>query len=220
MLTEQFLAQNASVVAVEKDELLARSLTRLDPEGTSLCVLPMDIMDCSLEDLVARGKGKPVVLVSNLPYHLTAPILQKIFEAKGLIPKIVLMVQEEAARRLTGPKSGQLGICLSFFYRLRYLFRVPKSCFWPKPKVDSAVIALDRIEGAAAQDLLFDMIQMAFAQRRKTVLHSLQQRFPKEVILAALEQCHLPREARPDDLHIGQWALLCSLISARPILEL
>lgn len=212
VLTEAFLERGADVVAVEKDDAFATALARLDPAGERLSVIAADIMDCSMRALVASHCEKKIVAVSNLPYHLTTPIVQRLIEARDFFPKAVLMMQEEVARRLTGAKPSLLGISASFFYHVTYLFRVSRGCFWPKPHVDSAILSFERIvppipEGIE-QEAFFDIIREAFLHRRKTVLHSLQQKYSKEALMAALEQSGLSHDVRPEELGIAQWVSL------------
>ena len=138
--------------------------------------------------------------------------MQKVIEARGLFPKAVFMVQDEVARRLTGAKPSLLGISASFYYRVRYVAFVPKGCFWPKPKVDSAILSFERIEPllveAADQEELFDAIRLSFTHRRKTVLHSLQQKYSKQALVAAFDRSTISHSLRPEEMEISLWVEL------------
>ncbi len=218
VLTEAFLASGARVVAIEKDEVLARALRRLEPDGSRLFILASDVLDCSFDDIVAAHPTVRVVLVSNLPYHLTTPILQKVLASISLFSRVVLMMQEEAARRLTGGRAGIVGMTAELVADVRYAFRVPKGCFWPRPNVDSAVLSLDvrppLLIGEEPQ-LFSELLRIAFAHRRKTIFHSLLQRYSSGQLTSAFDQAKIVREARPDDVPMAGWVELTKALKTK-----
>ena len=224
VLTEALLATGATVVAIEKDDSFGSALRRLDPEGKNLCSITADFLKCSLPEIVAPYGAKQVVLVSNLPYHLTTPIIQKIMESHRLFSRAVLMVQEEVARRLTGGKPSFVGCLASFFADVRYAFHVSKGCFWPRPKVDSAVLTLDFRSPPLNEDRheqFFELLRTAFSFRRKTILHSLeafakaslQQKFTREQLIAACERVGLSVNSRPEEISLMTWVELFKVLA-------
>jgi 16S rRNA (adenine1518-N6/adenine1519-N6)-dimethyltransferase len=209
VLTEAFLEQGASVIAIEKDRLFAQSLGRLDAGKSLLTVVEGDALDCCLHDLVADRPAREIIVVSNMPYHLTTPLLNKLIEER-VFSKAVVMMQEEAARRFLGESSCLLGLMASFYYRVSYLFRVPRGCFFPQPKVDSAVIALERIPPPLEYDekFLFSLMQEAFAHPRKSVMHSLRKHYGEHDLVMAFDRSHLSQGLRPAHLSLAQWVCL------------
>jgi 16S rRNA (adenine1518-N6/adenine1519-N6)-dimethyltransferase len=208
VLTEALLKSGAKIVAVEKDDALAAALQRLDPEKKRLSVVAADILDCSLPEIAAAGGAKEMIVVSNLPYHLTSPIIQKLIDHAELFSKAVLMMQEEAACRLIGAKPSFIGLAASFFADVKYSFPVPKGCFWPRPKVDSAVLTLrfrpPRLEKERHEQCM-DILRMAFSHRRKTVIHSLLHRYGREDLAKAFQRIHLPLDSRPEEIPLDGW---------------
>jgi 16S rRNA (adenine1518-N6/adenine1519-N6)-dimethyltransferase len=208
VLTEALLTSGATIVAIEKDDEFAQALRRLEPDETRLKILPADILECSLPDIITSCGAKSAVFVSNLPYHLTTPILQKILSKSCLFSKAVLMLQDEAARRLTGGKSNFLRCCMSCVADVSYRFYVPRGCFWPKPKVDSAVITLSfrqPLISDLSQEPFFNMLRMAFSHRRKTIIHSLIQDFPREKLIIAFDNIGLSHDSRPEEIPLKTW---------------
>ncbi len=200
-LTAALLDQGAKVYAVEMDRVFARELQRL--QNGKLTVFEEDFLKFPLDRL---PKGMKVV--SNLPYHITTPILEKIFG--GSFSSLTLMVQKEVAQRMAsgaGSKEcGSLSLFVQFYSQVHSSFKVPASCFYPQPKVDSTVIRLDyreppRVDAAH----FFDLVHRAFQQRRKMISTSLGER---DRVKEALVKGGLSPNARPEDLSLDQWVAL------------
>jgi 16S rRNA (adenine1518-N6/adenine1519-N6)-dimethyltransferase len=211
VLTEALLDKGLSVVAVEKDDAFARALHRLDPSETKLRVVAADFLECPLEGLVGAHEARDVAVISNLPYHLTTPILQTLLEKSSLFSMAILMMQDEVAQRLTGGKASFLGHYAAFFTDVRYSFRVPKGCFWPKPKIDSAVVTFHvrpPLLPKCDHERFFELLRVAFAGRRKTVLHSLLKMFSREKCIAAFDRVGLSHSSRPEEISIHTWVAL------------
>ena len=205
VLTEALLETGHRVVAVETDRVFAQALSRLSPTKEQLTVIEGDIRDGSWTDLVPKGAA----LVSNLPYHITTPILERLIEVHDHFSSAVLMVQTEVAHRLVDTSSSLLGVLLGCCYEVQYGFFVSRSCFWPKPKSDSAVLYLhERMMPLKDEKTLFTLIRRAFAHRRKTVLHSLGSFYPKQALEDAFQGADIALNARPEDLSVQQWQML------------
>jgi 16S rRNA (adenine1518-N6/adenine1519-N6)-dimethyltransferase len=164
-LTEALMAKGAHVIAIEKDPVYAEALKRFP----KVDVYSGDILDFDVELLPWKIK-----VVSNIPYHLTAPILSLLVPRYEIFTSITLMVQEEVARRMTAqPKTkdyGSLAVFLNFYSETKYAFKVSRNCFYPKPKVDSAVVTIKpRQPPDAEADAFFTMVRAVFQHRRKMV---------------------------------------------------
>ena len=215
VLTEACLAKGAAVIAIEKDEGFAHALRRFDHSGTQLTVVASDVLDCSFADLVGSRAPDDVVVASNLPYHLTTPIIQKVVENSRLFSKAVLMVQDEVARRLTGGKACFLSCCVECCADVHYAFPVPRGCFWPKPKVDSAILTFHihpSIIPRVRQKQFFDLLRTAFSHRRKTVLHSLLGNFSREILTVAFDRIGICHTSRPEELSLNRWVELLNAL--------
>lgn len=215
-LTEELLNSGAHVIAVEKDTAFAQALERLKGPDRHLEVYCDDIMTFPLDEVLKLklSPGKKAKVIANLPYHLTTPIIAMLIEKRDLFSSLVLMVQEEVARRFVAkPKTGEYSsftVFLNFFSTPKYAFTVKRQCFYPAPNVDSAIIALDLKEPPHVenQDSFFVLTRTAFQQRRKMLRSSLKEIYNPESIEAALISIGKPAQARPEELSLDEFIAL------------
>ena len=211
VLTEELLRRGAEVIAIEMDRGFADKLKRF--EGP-LTILQEDVLETDLENILMKVR-KPVKVISNLPYHITTPIIVKLLSYRSMFSKIVVMVQEEVARRFTGkPKTkdySSITVFISFFSHCTYGFKVKKSCFMPMPKVDSAVVVIEPSIPPLQEEkqrLFINLVRTAFNQRRKTLRSALNKLYPKERIQMALENICLNINARAEELTLEEFLRL------------
>lgn len=216
VLTEELLKRGARVLAIEKDRGFADKLKRFQSQG-ELFILQEDILEVDLEKAIKQaGMDAPVKVISNLPYHITTPIIAKLLGYKDLFSSIVVMVQDEVARRFTGQKKtkdySSITVFLSFFAKVRYGFKVKRTCFMPSPKVDSAVVLIHPkdppIENEEEQKQFLQLVRTAFNQRRKTIRSSLHKLYPKEIVVEALKKASLSIDARAEELDLEEFLRL------------
>ena len=155
--------------------------------------------------------------MANLPYHLTAPILDLLVPRNDLFSKVVIMVQHEVALRMTAEPDSEhysaLSLFLQFYSTPSYGFKVSRHSFLPVPQVDSAVVVLDLKKAQEVdKESFFAMTRQAFQQRRKMLSSSLQS-YGKERVREALSSLSLDRGARPGVLSLEQWLLLYRLLT-------
>ncbi len=218
-LTEALLAAGATVIAVEKDPILAQALGRLQTPDNRLQVYQEDIMKVSVDSILKGKKG--VKLIANLPYHLTTPILERFIRLRPLFSLLVVMVQEEVARRMTAPPGnrtyGSLTLFLNYFTKTRYAFGVSNRCFFPVPKVDSAVVALELKEPPHISDeaRFFELTRGAFEHRRKMLRASLRPLYSSELIMQTLEAMGKSPLARPEELSLDEFVRLFTALDER-----
>ncbi|MCB1113574.1 MAG: ribosomal RNA small subunit methyltransferase A [Chlamydiia bacterium] len=212
-LTEALLNRGARVFAVEKDSVWADELSGLQGD---LQVINDDVLECSLEKLVESWKTKDKVkVVANLPYHITTPILTKLALNAKLFSEIVVMVQDEVARRFTaepgGKEYGSITVFLNFWADVFYGFKVKRGSFYPAPNVDSAMIKLvlkDKIPDVDAEKF-FEMTRAAFNQRRKMLKVSLKSFLNDDVKIQYKELL----ERRPETLSLDEFLSLFEKIA-------
>ncbi len=192
-LTEVLHNLKAEVYAVEKDAVFAEALKRFSPKE----VFCEDILKFDLSLVPKNSK-----VVSNLPYHLTAPILTLLAPRHDLFSTVTVMVQEEVARKMTAQVASQdygyLSVFLHFYSEPVYAFKVSKHCFYPQPKVDSAIVTL-KLKKPSIDDAegFLHFVRRAFQHRRKMIKTTLG---PQVGIL--LEQLGLNPKARPEELSL------------------
>lgn len=204
-LTHALLEKGAKLFAVEMDRAFAHHLHRL--QNGNLTVFEHDFLKFPMDVL-----PKNIKVVANLPYHITTPILEKLFASS--FSSITIMVQKELATRIQanpGTKDfGSLSLFVQFYSKIHDSFDVPSSCFYPKPKVDSTVIRLNAIMTPEILDHFdinpFPLIHPAFQHRRKMLTSTLP--YPKEEIQNALIAIGVRPDARPEMLSLDQWIRL------------
>lgn len=217
VLTRPLAARVKKVIAVEKDEQLARTLAyQLKSEKMiNVHVLEGDILT-HVPALPAEYK-----IVANIPYYLTARLLRLFLAQQEKKPSnIVLTIQKEVAQRITAqpPHENLLALSVQVFGTPRIVATVPTSCFSPKPKVDSAIISISDISDIfftrhhIKKELFFQLLHHAFKQKRKMLTNTLSDIAPQKDILSAFNTIGISPHARPQELHKEQWALLAATL--------
>ena len=178
-LTLALLDRGARVTAVEIDPVLARQLPQTIAEHSHseihrLTVLNRDILTLHRPDL----DEQPTALVANLPYNIAVPALLHLLAEFPSIRTVMVMVQAEVAERLAaepgGKDYGVPSVKVRFYGNVRRYGMVSPTVFWPIPRVYSGLVRIDRYEtspwptDADFRDRVFELIDIAFAQRRKT----------------------------------------------------
>jgi 16S rRNA (adenine1518-N6/adenine1519-N6)-dimethyltransferase len=178
-LTASLCAVSGSVTAVERDRDLLPALEELAAPCPSLRVVHADAVTVPLQDLDSP-LGPPTAFVANLPYAVAATVVLRFFGELPSLRSATVMVQAEVADRMAAsPGTKAYG---SYTVKLRLLaqpagrFAVPRTCFVPPPRVDSAVLRLERVTRPESPAVLLATARLAdaaFAQRRKTLRNSL-----------------------------------------------
>lgn len=196
----QYLCEAArQVIAVEIDRKLIKILKDTLSAYDNVEVINEDILKVDIAALVEeKNNGKPIKVVSNLPYYITTPIIMTLLEKRVPVTDMTLMMQEEVARRMQaapGNKDyGALSLAVQY-YSVPYIAAfVPQNCFMPRPNVGSAVVNLKCHKKLPVEVidevLMFKLIKASFAQRRKTLQNGLTNSaeldFTKEEITEAI----------------------------------
>ncbi|WP_420855826.1 16S rRNA (adenine(1518)-N(6)/adenine(1519)-N(6))-dimethyltransferase RsmA [Thermoactinospora rubra] len=213
-LTLALLESVDHVVAVEIDPVLARQLPVTVGErglGAKLTVVEADALRVGVSDL---GGYLPTALVANLPYNVAVPVVLHLLEAVPSLRKGLVMVQAEVADRLAArPGSKVYGVPsvkAAWYADVRRAGPVGRSVFWPVPNVDSGLVALTRREPPATRagrEEVFEVIDAAFAQRRKTLRAALASWAGTAARAeAALRAAGVDPSARGEQLEVGDFA--------------
>ena len=212
-LTEALLATGAQVLAIEMDPQFAKALERLQTQDQRLEVAQADILSFPLVNFLRRQQGKKSKIVANLPYHITTPILTLLLPLSEHIESLTLMVQKEFAQRMTSKKGtseySSLSVFLQFYASVLSSFIVKPSCFYPAPKVDSAVVhcKLHPPLLPGQEEGFFRLTRTAFGQRRKTLRASLKKLYPTQKLEQILAEGRL-ENARPEELSLDEFIWL------------
>lgn len=221
-LTQALLEAGATVLAVEMDQVLAKALERLQTPENQLHIFCQDILEFSFQKSLKPflKEGQKAKVIANLPYHLTSPILALLIPHHPFFSSLTVMVQEEVGRRYTAlpdtTEYSSFTIFLEFYSDPVYAFTVSRQCFYPVPKVDSAVVTLNLkappLDETAAESF-FQLTRTSFKQRRKMMRASLKHLYAPDVITAALESIGKSPLARPETLSLDDFLRLHQLLS-------
>lgn len=222
-LTEHLARDAGKVLAFEIDQRLLPVLADTLSPYDNVKVIHSDILKADVEQAIQEELAgfEDIMVVANLPYYVTTPIILKLLLENLPIRGLVVMLQKEVAERITakpGTKAyGSLSIAIQYYTEADYAMTVPKSVFMPQPNVDSAVIRMikrpEPIVNVIDEDFFFLVTRGSFVQRRKTILNNLQSTMPdgkakKDLILQALDEAGIDPARRGETLSIKEFGLL------------
>jgi 16S rRNA (adenine1518-N6/adenine1519-N6)-dimethyltransferase len=216
-LTELLVQQAGRVLAIEKDARLYEFLERkFTPQQMDL------VHDDALDVVKTRRKWAGWKLVANLPYSVASPILVELAEADEPPQRMVGTLQMEVARRIAA-KAGEddYGV-LSLLLQLRYepvgFFKIPASCFFPAPDVDSACITLllraQPLLARARERSFTKIVKRAFSQRRKMMFKLLKGDWPVEELERAFSETEISVRIRAEAVSLEQFITLTNRLCA------
>ena len=213
-LTESLLAKARVVVAVEKDheliEILEKKFTK-EIELKKLILFCGDVLDFNISENKSLRDGYKIV--ANIPYYITGVFLRKIFEECIKPDSIILMLQKEVAKRIVARdgKESILSISVKTYGTPHYIKKVSASYFSPKPKVDSAILQITKInspfKNSTQERCFFDLVHSGFAHKRKLLKNNLSHANYID-IEKSFALCEIKPNARAEDLSIKQWFCL------------
>jgi len=218
VLTRELVQQAGKVIAVELDDKLAAILQERLPGYQNLSVINRDIMEVEPEALLQEQapKRKNYKVVANLPYYITSAVVRHFLEATIKPELLVIMVQKEIAQAITAKpgKMSLLAVSVQFYGKPKVITYVPAECFYPSPKVESAVLRIDVYPKPAVavgdNDSFFRLVRAGFTASRKQIANSLSQGLglPKGDILPLLAKAGIETKRRSETLSLEEWAKL------------
>lgn len=224
VLTKELCRTAGKVVTIELDKRLFPVLRETLEEFKNLEIVEGDALKLDLNALIREkfDSMNSVKVCANLPYYITSPVIMTLLESRLPIDEIVVMVQKEAAERLCAEigsrDSGAVTVAVNYYAEAEMLFEVPKNCFYPAPKVDSAVMRLTLRKNppvdVADEKHFFAIVKAAFAQRRKTAVNCLSGGLgiPKEKTAEALQMLGIDERARAESFSMEDFARLSEII--------
>jgi len=174
-LTLPLLAAAGCVIAVEVDRALAEELPRTVASHAPGLAGRLRVVTADAARVRDLPGEPPTALVANLPYNVAVPVVLHLLATVPSLRRGLVMVQAEVADRMSAPPGsrtyGVPSVKLAWFAEVRRAGQVPRSVFWPVPRVDSGLVALTRREPppGAGREEVFAVVDAAFAQRRKTL---------------------------------------------------
>ncbi len=223
-LTERLARKVRRVIAIELDKRLTEALsTRMQElKIDNVEVINQDVLkfDCfKLKNLFHNHNlNFKYKIVANLPYNITSIFLRKFLENNYRPKLMVLMLQKEVVERIIAnpPQMNLLAISVQFYAKPQIIVKVAASDFWPKPKVDSAIIKLktkDRLPNINQEDF-FNFVKIGFKSKRKMLKNNLMgyNYLGVEKIEEILGQVGLDRKARAQNLSLDDWLKLFGVL--------
>jgi 16S rRNA (adenine1518-N6/adenine1519-N6)-dimethyltransferase len=217
-LTKELLLKNIKILAIEKDKNFANYLKTL--KNPKLEIFEDDFLKFPLKkELLKRlKKNKHAKAVSNLPYNISTPIITKLLQNSFLFSQITLTLQYELAKRITAKENskefGAITVFVNFYSHPKFLFKISKNSFFPKPKITSAVIQLNIKKEIPYKDAeeFHKFTRKAFQKRRKKLTTSLKEEFDLEKIKKAFFDLKIDINSRPENLNFSQFYNLFKLL--------
>lgn len=217
-LTEALAERYKKVVAIEIDRGLIPVLDDTLSRFKNVVVIEGDAMKIDFAALCREHfNGMRVCVCANLPYYITSPIIMKLLEESGgLFESLTVMIQKEVADRFAAEAGtsdyGAITLAVNYRAVVGKIMNVAPGNFIPPPKVTSTVIKMDVLKEPPVEcrdeKKMFEIIRLAFCQRRKTLSNALSSAYEKERTEAALEELGLPRDVRGERLTLSDYAAL------------
>ena len=217
------LAQKAkSVTAVELDSRFIPILKTELASYSNVNILQEDFLQTNLPQLLIQENIEKdnYMVVANIPYYITSPLIRKLLESKASPKRLVLTLQKEIAERITA-KPGRmslLALSVQIYGIPKIVFSIPSNAFYPEPNIDSAVIVINRYASPLISPdqtpMFFRLAKAGFSQKRKQLHNALSAGMhwsPKygETILSNAE---IDPKRRAETISIQEWQILTEIV--------
>ena len=217
-LTERLLGEAGEVLAIEKDARLVEFLRQRFADALRARNPVLHLIHADALEFLRDGPRdwRDWKLVANLPYSVASPILVALAQAVHRPARMVVVIQLEVAHRLTANAGTRDYGVLTLLIQLRYepcgVFKIPASCFFPTPKVDSACLTLLRraepLLSLAETATFTRVVKRSFSQRRKMMLKLLKEDWPAEALRSAFPEAGLSDSTRAESVTLDQFVTL------------
>ena len=225
VLTQELCQAAGHVVSVELDRALLPVLDETLADYDNVRIINGDVLKLPLRQLIDENlQDARLAACANLPYNITTPAIRALLELERF-ERITVMIQKEVAQRICAkPGTAEYGaftVFVEYYASPAICFDVPPDCFYPRPKVTSSVITLNKKSRSLPpekRDFLFSITRAAFSQRRKTLVNALSSLFSgtlgKEELQNALSFCGFDPRARGETLSLDDFIRLADHISS------
>lgn len=214
-ITELIAPKVKRIIAVETDKDLIRTLEEKFADS-NVTIIHRDFLTFDFDTLPDNIK-----VISNLPYNVASPIIEKVIVKKEKFSDFYMTVQLEFGQRLCAkPHSksyGSLSCFVQYHTDSKILFRIGSKAFTPQPKVQSCFLHMqfkDTPKPAAQNEtLLFRVIKAAFLQRRKTIINSIGSVFDKKALADIFDDLKIDKKKRAENLSIAEYIQIADRLS-------
>jgi 16S rRNA (adenine1518-N6/adenine1519-N6)-dimethyltransferase len=201
------------LVAIEIDQGLAEKLTYEFSHMPQVEILRADILQIDFSSLLKRHNAQRCYVFGNLPYYITSPILNRLFDSRASIRHMTLLMQREVAARVTATAGsrayGYLSVLVQTSAEPRITMAVPPGAFSPPPKVQSALVDFLMAARFPGWDdktyrAFLEFARLCFQRKRKNLLNNLAPRYSRGDVQRALEAHGLGPRTRAEELDVGE----------------
>ncbi len=229
VLTDLLASRAGRLIAIELDRVLSAQLRMKYSQQNNVEIIEGNVLTVDFANVIRRKPG-PLLnqgpqaqsdetlakahIIGNLPYYITSDILLHLFRYHNYLETIVIMVQREVAERIAAKPGnrdyGLLSATAQLYAKVEKLFTLPPAAFSPAPKVHSTVLRMVVAPQLAAlrieEDPFIDFLKLIFAQKRKTLLNNLRNRYDGAIVRRALQETKIRPDVRAEALDLKQTA--------------
>lgn len=218
-LTKELLTKAKKVCAIELDSDLIPILNEELKEFDNFQLIHKDALKVDFNEII--GEENSVKVVANLPYYVTTPIISRLLNEHYKFKSLTIMIQKEVGERIAAKPNtkeyGALSILVQYYCDIDIVRRVSPASFIPRPKVDSIVLRLNKLDSPRAEvkdrDLFFKVVRHCFNMRRKTMWNALKGlKLPSETMERAFNNANIDPKRRGETLSIAEFAKLADSI--------
>ena len=220
-LTKKLCEKAGMVIGYEVDVTLKEPLKEILCSYENVNIIFDDFLNRKVNEDLKSYNYKEIIVVANLPYYITTPIITKFIKQKVNVSKIIVMVQNEVADRFSakvGSKNyNSLTVFLNYYFEIKKAFVVSRNVFYPKPNVDSAVVIFRKKEEKVKlnnEEKFFQLVKDSFVQKRKTLKNNLKG-YDLEKIESILRTINKDICVRAENLTIEEFALISNELTKR-----
>lgn len=213
-LTRVLSEKAKKVISVEVDRSLLPVHEKTLDGFNNVKVINADFLSLDVKKFYEEELEENFIVCANLPYYITTPIIMNLLESGVKFKTITVLVQKEVAERMAAKENtgdyGSLTCAVQFYTTAKLCSKIPASCFYPRPKVDSQVIRLERRERPAVdvkdEKVFFETVKACFAMRRKTLANNIISAFGfgRETAEKIICDCELPVTVRGEALSLDK----------------
>ena len=221
-LTDRLCDRGKKVVCIEIDKGMLPILDYTLSDRDNAEIISGDVLDERVREEAVSKLDKPFNIVANLPYYITTPIIMTFLQGGYDLSSMTLMMQKEVAERICAKKGsksyGILSVCMAYYADVEILFTIAPECFFPRPKVDSMLIRILKLNkpriSVKDEKLFFKVVRASFAMRRKTLINNLSVAFKlsKEELKSILIGCGIKENIRGECLSLEEYGKLADEI--------
>ncbi|MDD4013620.1 MAG: 16S rRNA (adenine(1518)-N(6)/adenine(1519)-N(6))-dimethyltransferase RsmA [Candidatus Omnitrophica bacterium] len=216
MMTFRTASVCRRVIAVEKDSRICGIMEPLFIGGGNITLLNKDILEVDIAALAPPGEKMKVI--GNIPYCISTPIIDALISSRRSVASAYLVMQDELVDRIVSPpgsrEHGSISCFVQYFTKAKKAFRISRNCFFPRPAVDSSLLALEFLPEPSVkvsdEKLFFTVIRRAYSERRKRVINPLSAGgflgMDKKDWERIFTNCRVDPLARAEDLTLEEFA--------------